>query len=447
MTNIPVEKFFKLEGNSNNRIEIDKKDMSPQVSSKFTTSKGSFLLARQGTYQSENELSHIQFAGSMKNKYGDEGVIATKQLKGKQDNGNRLCKKDIKFAHQNIDEIKLNKEQFIKKQNQFINVGKDPRLAAIFDGESSITSKVKNKLSNKGLNKVIPKIDNIPVVKFGLNIGSMITDSNESHREHGVYNVLKRPDMENHLGKFIANKLDKNHMMTAEKTAIKTTSGIVAVGGVASGGVVSVGGLMVSHLVGHGIHKTIEGKLALKVGNMVQNKSEKTGISKVPSDNLNKKPDVTSLPRIEINDSKGYRYHELEKTDNIIKLLAYLGPCEEKDITQLEETFPGIKAGEKARLELKRELGSLPDENLIVGKKSSTPESDKILKKMMGSSSSRLANFLWEVKTGDYLVNPKYTVNSDEYKMASQVHKDFESTGGVPSALHLLLLAEGLIKV
>lgn len=439
---VPIKRFFKLKANTNDRVIMDFKDKipKPKLSSKLVTRRGWSLFGQGDSYESENVEALTQFFQSMESEYGKDGLLACKQLQQKLEGQHRLSCSDILFAYKNIIEIKRNRAEFINLQHLFINIGHDPRLAAILDGESFIISQLKKQ--GKGqIQKKIPKIDGIPVAKFALSIGSMITDSNISQQEYNVFKALNHHKMRNPLGVMFASMLDKNHAYAAESTSIKTTCGIITSALAVTGVTASMGTLMIAHAVGHGVAgKSIEGKMSAKLLTMAQSKAEKGIITGLPSKYSKKLPTNFSLPRIVINDSKGYRYFELKDTETIVKFLAYLGPKKTEDITKLEADFPGIKAGEEARLAFKKELGSPNSEDIVVGKPSLTSKSDKILKSQM--QSNQLSSFLANIKLGLFYQESVMIKYPTLFDKSAQVSSDFVSTGGVPSALYLLLLAE-----
>ncbi|WP_299010479.1 hypothetical protein [uncultured Shewanella sp.] len=465
------DSFDKLAADNKQRVYFDSSKQEAFTQSKFNIRKGA----------PANKQAHMQYAKSIANVHNDNGKLAVSHLNDKAQSGQRLSRKDILITHNNLENIKLNKAQFIKQQALFNTISQDPRLQSIFnDLDGAIKAALKSEVKSTSIDEIPSAtldavkmagvatktaskvLDKLPVTGVIAKAHDIHVDGKKSQRQFSVHRTLTHHQINaTPLAKFISQSLDKLHDNKAEASMIKATVSVVASGATKGLPIADmVGNAIVTEVVGHhsgtGVgHLAQHG--AKKAADSASSNAESSSIKSSINQAKQKEEVIDSLPRIHFGSGKDYQEFDLDKVDNMHGLLLYLAKSETPKDSFIRDQIDNFDEIEAARIALKMELGSPKDEHLLRtnSNKFSGTGSDVTLKKLMESGNS-LAQTLSSInnKNISQLANKIGDLNyskaqSDEayetLNTLTSIRDDYAKTGGVPSALRLIMLAEGLL--
>ncbi|QCG47565.1 CesT family type III secretion system chaperone [Aeromonas schubertii] len=368
-----------------------------------------------------------------------------------------------------LEELKLDSQSYAELKQRFDKVSQDPRLQACLelhypgkmDGLfKALLHQAKETARTTGVNVTISML--LP------GIGAMIAAGREFYQvakacdreahHHQVQQIGQLPGRGSRLGHISGDVLSKEHALIATKGATNATLGVALSG---------IGNFGVSGVATHGVAK-IAAKALPMVASKALSSALPTAVNQGAAYLIGEEADDTLtdqrlsdvLPRLEVSNEMGaFSFSMLDK-GSVRALLTYLGPAADPALLT-PEAPANLREMEQARLALKGQLGSPPDEQLLPGRHEENAPTEAL--KLSHQAYQKLLDedYHWllpavsvlDKGTGEDL-NQKLayrlplqaengTVYLEKSPRLSQEQLEALKETGAPSQLKLLYLAEG----
>ena len=512
MTNLNVtgqynsKDFFSVASASNTRVVA--KDGKVEAAGFFD--KGSRLSTicnladghSTGDFLKENKTTGAELGIALKNDFDHLGDKAFSIVRAKAWSGEPITQRDVAEIKRLVPQLQINAEQFNKLTTLFRSVASDNRfievLKHIAPGEKEggarglaekyvmgpidvmkdshnhddvVIQKLSRKESTENLMSVGKFVLSVLIPPLGLAIAMhKICESSDKEAAHGaILSVLaqEKSGLKNDFASALANTLYGGHEKDATNTAAKltVTTTTLPLGTVMTGTSLGMGEMIKEQIAEAACCATTA--MVAKAGYsssiaVAKQGVNYTGVAQLAemAGNDGIREDLSILPRMEVADKDLHQSFDLHQNANVVRaLLLYLGPEENSDITENPDTPKEWKDLENARMELKRELGSFPQEDLIPGDQTQIALKDHNKALMESLSFGALHNplkgnrqfhstFLDDLQrdTSEPAKSKAFIpLEKREIERAELMH-DYpqeDGTKGTPSALRMLYAAEG----
>lgn len=421
-------------------------------------------------YEQENKKTHLDLKEALKQAAPLEIALQTFSLLSPAAyRGEPLTQEALLEVTTLLEELKLDSQSYAELKQIFDKVSQDPRLQVCLeqhhpgkmDGLGKwLQHQAKETARTTGVNVTISML--LPgigtMIAAGRELYQVVKECDREAHHHQVQQIGQLPGRGSRLGHISGNVLSKEHALLATKGASSAALGVAlsgignfGVSGVATFGVAKIAAKVLPPVV----NKTLTSALPAVVNFGVTYLN-----GKMTNDTLADKRLSNVLPRLEVSNEMGAFSFSMLDQGSVRALLTYLGPAADPALLT-PEAPANLREMEQARLALKGQLGSPPDEQLLPGRHEENAPTEAL--KLSHQAYQKLLDedYHWllpavsvlDKGTGEDL-NQKLayrlplqaengTVYLEKSPRLSQEQLEALKATGAPSQLKLLYLAEG----
>ncbi|MCL9783715.1 CesT family type III secretion system chaperone [Vibrio sp. S4M6] len=441
---------------------------------KYSVISEHVLKEKYDKYFQENIKTHLDLKQALlKEENYDTAMLAYSLVGHSGYRGEPLTERKIHEVVTLLGEIKVGADKYQELKHLFDAISQDPRLHV------SLETQYPGKMDGLGTELLEMAKDNLaePILNTAINlvlpgVGLMVATGRELYKasvngdaeayHHQLEQISQLPGRDRRLSLPMQQTLATDHAQLSEEAGVGATLGM-ATGGLGTFGVAPSAVAGVMQLAKKQIG-TVAASLAITGGGFVARQVGDYYLDNEGNQSLAQEVSSGVLPRLEISNAKGKFTFSMQDAATVRALMAYLGPKEDTNLTK-SDAPDQVKKMEKARLAVKKSLGSQPSEHLVpnthaLSSKEGTPSTTETiavgaLRKLLNEDWNWLMPAVRCLDEGHAdQINAKLTyklpleapngrVFLDKSPNLTDEQLDSLSKMGSPSQLRLMYLAEG----
>lgn len=466
---VPLQDFMKYAKDSETRL-LAKDGTVVKADSKIDDIHSLVSSSKADQLKQENKITGQAFKDALVREHSTDGRDAFSPLEYNLRKGEPITRRNVQEVKQVLQQLKISPDSYKCLQDCFKTAGKDPRMIALLEdykpgcfdgkvkklGKEHVVKPATDVLNDTREGKVgktaLKAVKYVPVIGNFVSIADKcVTANNECDKElfaGRIGELAENDETRNSFAHNLTDVLYEGHEKQARKAMFSTAVDFIfmPLGAINMGPAGKVG---IKPIVNSAVDATVTntvGNMAAKQAYSLGLKGAKTAVNYVAPEAANKddsykRIEIGILPHMEATHNDKEKSFDFTDVNVVRALLRYLGPAEDKVMTEGEAGFQPKdqdKELELNRMVLKTMLGSSTSEDLVFGEKTGKA-SDKALLSLMNDMDGVLGKVIHGVNTGE---SPKFPGRGDE------LNQQFEAVkaDGVPSYLRMLYLSEGWMR-